>query len=193
MFSGLEGNRTRRQESEGGAALSRNISMILEVKIWYVWYVLEIFLCFVSTAVIFNYLYLTSRICSKITRKQSGHLKIKVMNLNFERNLKLKKKYFDKWRRGNNSESEHAHSVDGSHFRDGYGGYDYFHVYLSLSSLLSGQRLHEYLLFQFYSMDCYFRQYWRDNRLSFKGLKQTANNVIINQVVKDLDLMFTLL
>ena len=33
-------------------------------------------------------------------------------------------------------------------------------------------------------MDCYFRQYWRDNRLSFKGLKQTANNVIINQVLK---------
>ena len=65
--------------------------MILEVKIWYVWYVLEIFLCFVSTAVIFNYLYLTSRICSKITRKQSGHLKIKVMNLNFERNRKFKK------------------------------------------------------------------------------------------------------
>ena len=49
------------------------------------------FLCFVSTAVIFNYLYLTSRICSKITRKQSGHLKIKVMNLNFERNRKFKK------------------------------------------------------------------------------------------------------
>ena len=39
--------------------------------------------------------------------------------------------------------------------------------------------------FQFYSMDCYFRQYWRDNRLSFKGLKQTANNVIINQVVEN--------
>ena len=34
-------------------------------------------------------------------------------------------------------------------------------------------------------MDCYFRQYWRDNRLSFKGLKQTANNVIINQVVEN--------
>ena len=34
-------------------------------------------------------------------------------------------------------------------------------------------------------MDCYFRQYWRDNRLSFKGLKQTANNVIINQVLKN--------
>ena len=41
------------------------------------------------------------------------------------------------------------------------------------------------LWFQFYSMDCYFRQYWRDNRLSFKGLKQTANNVIINQVVEN--------
>ena len=146
-----------------------------------------------STTVIFNYLYLTSRICSKITRKQSGHLKIKVMNLNFERNLKSKKIYFEKCRRGNNSESEHAHSVDGTHFRDRYGGYDYFHVYLTLSSLSSSQRLHEYLLFQFYSMDCYFRQYWRDNRLSFKGLKQTANNVIINQVVKDFDLMLTLL
>ena len=36
-------------------------------------------------------------------------------------------------------------------------------------------------------MDCYFRQYWRDNRLSFKGLKQTANNVIINQVLKNMD------
>ena len=36
-------------------------------------------------------------------------------------------------------------------------------------------------------MDCYFRQYWRDNRLSFKGLKQTANNVIINQVLKNMN------
>ena len=36
-------------------------------------------------------------------------------------------------------------------------------------------------------MDCYFRQYWRDNRLSFKGLKQTANNVIINQVLRNMD------
>ena len=29
-FKGLDGNRSRRQESEGGAALSKNISMILE-------------------------------------------------------------------------------------------------------------------------------------------------------------------
>ena len=31
-------------------------------------------------------------------------------------------------------------------------------------------------------MDCYFRQYWRDKRLSFKGLKNNANNLIINQL-----------
>ena len=29
-FKGFDGNRSRRQESEGGAALSKNISMILE-------------------------------------------------------------------------------------------------------------------------------------------------------------------
>ena len=31
-------------------------------------------------------------------------------------------------------------------------------------------------------MDCYFRQYWRDTRLSFKGLKNNANNLVINQL-----------
>ena len=31
-------------------------------------------------------------------------------------------------------------------------------------------------------MDCYFRQYWRDKRLSFKGLKNNANNLVINQL-----------
>ena len=31
-------------------------------------------------------------------------------------------------------------------------------------------------------MDCYFRQYWRDSRLSFKGLKNNANNLVINQL-----------
>ena len=56
---------------------------------------------------------------------------------------------------------------------------------------------------QAYSMDCYFRQYWRDERLSFKacfsilaitsvdvssitfffqGLKNNANNLVINQL-----------
>ena len=35
---------------------------------------------------------------------------------------------------------------------------------------------------QYYSMDCYFRQYWRDQRLSFKGLKNNANNLVINQL-----------
>ena len=33
-----------------------------------------------------------------------------------------------------------------------------------------------------YSMDCYFRQYWRDTRLSFKGLKMTSNQLHINQL-----------
>ena len=52
-------------------------------------------------------------------------------------------------------------------------------------------------MFQAYSMDCYFRQYWRDERLSFKvlivnsekniinltqGLKNNANNLVINQL-----------
>ena len=31
-------------------------------------------------------------------------------------------------------------------------------------------------------MDFYFRQYWRDKRLSFKGLKNNANNLVINQL-----------
>ena len=31
-------------------------------------------------------------------------------------------------------------------------------------------------------MDCYFRQYWRDTRLSFKGLKMTSNHIDINQL-----------
>ena len=35
---------------------------------------------------------------------------------------------------------------------------------------------------QYYSMDCYFRQYWRDTRLSFKGLKMTSNHIDINQL-----------
>ena len=30
--------------------------------------------------------------------------------------------------------------------------------------------------FQNYSMDCYFRQYWRDERLSFTGLKKDAHS-----------------
>ena len=29
---------------------------------------------------------------------------------------------------------------------------------------------------QNYSMDCYFRQYWRDERLSFTGLKKDAHS-----------------
>jgi len=33
-----------------------------------------------------------------------------------------------------------------------------------------------------YSMDCYFRQYWRDSRLSFKGLKMNSNQLHINQL-----------
>lgn len=33
-----------------------------------------------------------------------------------------------------------------------------------------------------YSMDCYFRQYWRDSRLSFKGLKMNSNQLLINQL-----------
>ena len=35
---------------------------------------------------------------------------------------------------------------------------------------------------QHYSMDCYFRQYWRDTRLSFKGLKMNSNQLHINQL-----------
>ena len=38
------------------------------------------------------------------------------------------------------------------------------------------------LLVQHYSMDCYFRQYWRDSRLSFKGLKMNSNQLHINQL-----------
>ena len=37
-------------------------------------------------------------------------------------------------------------------------------------------------LLQHYSMDCYFRQYWRDSRLSFKGLKMNSNQLHINQL-----------
>ena len=38
------------------------------------------------------------------------------------------------------------------------------------------------LVLQHYSMDCYFRQYWRDSRLSFKGLKMNSNQLHINQL-----------
>lgn len=31
-------------------------------------------------------------------------------------------------------------------------------------------------------MDCYFRQYWRDDRLSFTGLKKNAHHIQINQL-----------
>ncbi|XP_059080486.1 uncharacterized protein LOC131878512 [Tigriopus californicus] len=33
-----------------------------------------------------------------------------------------------------------------------------------------------------YSMDCYFRQYWRDERLSFTGVKKNAHSLSINQL-----------
>ena len=31
-------------------------------------------------------------------------------------------------------------------------------------------------------MDCYFRQYWRDSRLSFRGLKMNSNQLHIDQL-----------
>ncbi|XP_023328188.1 gamma-aminobutyric acid receptor alpha-like [Eurytemora carolleeae] len=34
----------------------------------------------------------------------------------------------------------------------------------------------------YYSMDCYFRQYWRDERLGFRGLKHNANQLQIDQL-----------
>merc|ERR1712062_811246 len=101
--SGLEGNRTRRQESEGGAALSRNISMILE-------------------DLLKNY--------EKTERPPQDKGEVTTVRVNM--------------------------------------------LIRSMGPISETD--------MFYSMDCYFRQYWRDNRLSFKGLKQTANNVIINQL-----------
>ena len=35
---------------------------------------------------------------------------------------------------------------------------------------------------QNYSMDCYFRQYWRDTRLSFTGLKSNTHSEKIDQL-----------
>ena len=42
---------------------------------------------------------------------------------------------------------------------------------------------------QVFSLDCYFRQYWRDSRLSFKGLKKNANNLVINQLSLDVAML----
>ena len=36
--------------------------------------------------------------------------------------------------------------------------------------------------FQNYSMDCYFRQYWRDERLRFSPLDLSAHTSQINQL-----------
>ena len=36
--------------------------------------------------------------------------------------------------------------------------------------------------FQNYSMDCYFRQYWRDERLGFTGLQKNTHKLTINQL-----------
>ena len=36
--------------------------------------------------------------------------------------------------------------------------------------------------FQNYSMDCYFRQYWNDERLGFKPLDLSAHSQQINQL-----------
>ena len=44
---------------------------------------------------------------------------------------------------------------------------------------------------QFYSMDCYFRQYWCDEQLSFKALKNTVNNLANNQLSLDVEMMET--
>ena len=38
------------------------------------------------------------------------------------------------------------------------------------------------LFFQNYSMDCYFRQYWRDERLGFTGLQKNTHKLTINQL-----------
>lgn len=42
--------------------------------------------------------------------------------------------------------------------------------------------IHLFYLFQNYSMDCYFRQYWRDERLGFTGPKKNTNKLSINQL-----------
>ena len=40
-------------------------------------------------------------------------------------------------------------------------------------------------------MDCYFRQYWRDTRLSFKGLKMNSNQLHINQLSLNVKMLGT--
>ena len=45
---------------------------------------------------------------------------------------------------------------------------------------------------QHYSMDCYFRQYWRDTRLSFKGLKMNSNQLHINQLSLNVKMLGTI-
>ena len=41
-------------------------------------------------------------------------------------------------------------------------------------------------------MDCYFRQYWRDTRLSFKGLKMNSNQLHINQLSLNVKMLGTI-
>ena len=54
------------------------------------------------------------------------------------------------------------------------------HVKFSLNCLISGVIVFSEMFYpnsvQYYSMDCYFRQYWRDKRLSFKVTKQQTNS-----------------
>ena len=59
-----------------------------------------------------------------------------------------------------NDEHEHEHDLSMSMIMN-----------MSTSSML-----------QYYSMDCYFRQYWRDTRLSFQGLSSASRDLHINQV-----------
>ena len=39
-----------------------------------------------------------------------------------------------------------------------------------------------FFFLQNYSMDCYFRQYWRDERLGFTGLQKNTHKLTINQL-----------
>ena len=86
----------------------------------------------------------------------------------------------------NRGEGVHLHKEHGTNIRGRHGEWGQLVINLTPWSSL-----------QYYSMDCYFRQYWRDTRLSFQvlqsseknprwlsfqGLKMNSNQLHINQV-----------
>ena len=75
------------------------------------------------------------------------------------------------------------HWCESQHFDPKYGTHlGYWHGETDRKVLHFSTKHSNISLVQHYSMDCYFRQYWRDSRLSFKGLKMNSNQLHINQL-----------